>query len=100
MPLDLDALETSFDLVAPNGDALIGSFYVGLLATASGPLFAGTDLRRQEGMLLGAASQRPDGFRYAGHRPERWLVATSVATSRSSVTSISSTRLDDQAGPG
>jgi hemoglobin-like flavoprotein len=56
MPLDLDALETSFDLVAPRGDELVDRFYDRLFATAPAvkPLFAGTDLRRQKGMLLAA----------------------------------------------
>src|SRR5215211_2152111 len=55
MPLDLDALETSFDLFAPNGDELMETFYARLFtaAPAVGPLFAGTDLRRQKTMLLG-----------------------------------------------
>ena len=54
--MDLDALETSFDLVAPRGDELMDIFYTRLFATAPAvkPLFAGTDLRRQKGMLLGA----------------------------------------------
>jgi methyl-accepting chemotaxis protein len=56
MPLDLEALETSFDLVAPQGDALMDTFYARLFAAAPAvkPLFAGTDLRRQKTMLLGA----------------------------------------------
>jgi hemoglobin-like flavoprotein len=56
MPLDLEALETSFDLVAPRGDELMDTFYARLFATAPAvrPLFAGTDLRRQKAMLLGA----------------------------------------------
>ena len=56
MSLDLDALEESFDLVAAQGDALMDSFYARLFDTAPTvkPLFAGTDLRRQKGMLLGA----------------------------------------------
>ena len=56
MPLDLEALETSFDLVAPRGDELMDSFYRRLFAAAPGvrPRFAGTDLRRQKTMLLGA----------------------------------------------
>ncbi len=55
MHLDLDALETSFDLVAPHGDELMDIFYRRLFAAAPGarPLFAGTDLRRQKAMLLG-----------------------------------------------
>ena len=54
--MDLDALETSFDLVAPRGDELMDVFYARLFATAPAvqPLFAGTDLKRQKGMLLGA----------------------------------------------
>jgi hemoglobin-like flavoprotein len=56
MHLDLPALETSFDLVAPRGDELMDVFYARLFAAAPAvrPLFAGTDLRRQKGMLLGA----------------------------------------------
>ena len=56
MSLDLPALETSFDLVAPRGDELMDVFYARLFAAAPAvrPLFAGTDLRRQKGMLLGA----------------------------------------------
>jgi len=54
--MDLDALETSFDLVAPRGDELMEIFYVRLFAAAPAvrPLFAGTDLRRQQAMLLSA----------------------------------------------
>jgi methyl-accepting chemotaxis protein len=56
MPLDIDALESSFDLVAPRGDELMDIFYARLFATAPSvePLFARTDLRRQKTMLLGA----------------------------------------------
>ena len=56
MQLDLHALETSFDLVASDGDALMDGFYARLFATAPEvkPLFARTDLRRQKTMLLGA----------------------------------------------
>jgi hemoglobin-like flavoprotein len=54
--MDLDALETSFDLVAPRGDELMDAFYTRLFATAPAvrPLFGATDLERQKGMLLGA----------------------------------------------
>ena len=54
MDLDPDALETSFDLVAPRGDALVDVFYTRLFATAPAvePLFAHTDLTRQRSMLL------------------------------------------------
>jgi methyl-accepting chemotaxis protein len=55
MALDLDALETSFDLVAPRGDELVDAFYSRLFAAAPvvEPLFAGIDMRRQKSMLLG-----------------------------------------------
>ena len=48
--------KTSFDLVAPQGDALMDTFYARLFGAAPAvkPLFAGTDLRRQKTMLLGA----------------------------------------------
>ena len=54
MALDLDALETSFDLVAPRGDELVDTFYTRLFATAPAvePLFARTDLAHQKTMLL------------------------------------------------
>jgi hemoglobin-like flavoprotein len=56
MPLDVPALEKSFDLVAPRGDELVDIFYARLFATAPAvePLFADTDLPRQKVMLLGA----------------------------------------------
>lgn len=55
MNLDLDALEESFDLVAPRGDELMDVFYARLFAVAPAvrPLFAGTDLKKQKTMLLG-----------------------------------------------
>jgi hemoglobin-like flavoprotein len=54
MHLDLDTLETTFDLVAPRGDELMDVFYARLFAAAPAvrPLFAGTDLARQKAMLL------------------------------------------------
>jgi hemoglobin-like flavoprotein len=54
MSLDLKALETSFDLVAPRGDELMDEFYGRLFATAPAvkPLFANTDLKRQKAILL------------------------------------------------
>jgi methyl-accepting chemotaxis protein len=56
MDLNISALETSFDHVAARGDDLMDVFYGRLFAVAPGveALFAGTDLRRQKGMLLGA----------------------------------------------
>ena len=55
MTLNLKALETSFDLVAPRGDELMDVFYARLFAAAPAvkPLFAGTDLKKQKTMLLG-----------------------------------------------
>jgi hemoglobin-like flavoprotein len=54
--MDLDALETSFDLVAPRGDELMEIFYANLFAAAPEvrPLFAHTDMARQRQMLLAA----------------------------------------------
>lgn len=51
--MNLNALETSFDLVAPRGDELMDEFYSRLFAAAPAvkPLFPG-DLRRQKTMLL------------------------------------------------
>ena len=55
MTLDLNALETSFDLIAPRGEELMDEFYTRLFEAAPAvvPLFAGTDLKRQKAMLLG-----------------------------------------------
>lgn len=54
--LDVQALETSFDLIAPRGDDLMDAFYARLFVAAPAvkPLFAGVDLRRQKAMLLAA----------------------------------------------
>ena len=53
--MDLDALETSFDLVAPRGDELMDVFYARLFEAAPSvkPLFAGSDFKVQKTMLLG-----------------------------------------------
>jgi hemoglobin-like flavoprotein len=55
MSLDLEALETSFDLVAPRGDDLMEEFYGRLFAAAPAvrPLFP-ADMAKQKTMLLGA----------------------------------------------
>jgi methyl-accepting chemotaxis protein len=55
MHLDIDALEASFDLLAPRGEELVETFYARLFAAAPAvrPLF-GSDLRRQRAMLLQA----------------------------------------------
>jgi len=54
--MDLDALETSFDLVAPKGDELVEIFYARLFETAPSvkPLFASSDMNHQRTMLLSA----------------------------------------------
>ena len=97
MQLDLAALETSFDLVAPRGDELMDRFYAGLFAAAPAvrPLFAGTDMRRQKAMLLSALvllrkslrdlnaivpTLRALGARHVayGARPEHYPVVGSV----------------------
>jgi hemoglobin-like flavoprotein len=54
MTLDLNTLETSFDLIAPRGEELVDAFYTRLFETAPAvqPLFANTDLRKQKAMLL------------------------------------------------
>jgi hemoglobin-like flavoprotein len=56
MDLNISALESSFDHIAARGDELMDVFYARLFAVAPGvqPLFAGTDLKRQKGMLLAA----------------------------------------------
>ena len=53
--MNLPALETSFDLIAPRGDELMDIFYDRLFATAPAvqPLFERTDLTKQKAMLLG-----------------------------------------------
>jgi methyl-accepting chemotaxis protein len=55
MSLELQALERSFDLVAPRGDELMDEFYARLFAAAPAvrPLFP-DDMQRQKTMLLGA----------------------------------------------
>lgn len=52
--MDLQALETSFDLVAPHGDELVDTFYARLFAAEPDvrPLFAGTDMTEQKTKLL------------------------------------------------
>src|SRR5919109_5370879 len=53
--MNLHALETSFDLVAPRGDELMDEFYTRLFAAAPAvrPLFP-SDMKRQKVMLRGA----------------------------------------------
>jgi hemoglobin-like flavoprotein len=58
MNLNLEALETSFDLVAPRGDELMDVFYARLFAAAPvvKPLFAKVDMKKQKSMLLAVLS--------------------------------------------
>jgi hemoglobin-like flavoprotein len=55
MSLDLEALETSFDLIAPRGEELMDVFYARLFAAAPGvrTLFP-RDMETQKTMLLSA----------------------------------------------
>ena len=55
MSIDIDILETSFDLIAPRGDELMDEFYTRLFAAAPAvrPLFP-DDMRKQKAMLLSA----------------------------------------------
>jgi methyl-accepting chemotaxis protein len=54
MPLDVEILEESFDLVAPQGDELMRKFYDRLFEIAPGvkPLFENVDMDRQRQALL------------------------------------------------
>jgi hemoglobin-like flavoprotein len=54
MALDVETLEESFDLVAPQGDELMVRFYDRLFEVAPGvkPLFAHVDMDRQRQALL------------------------------------------------
>jgi hemoglobin-like flavoprotein len=63
--LDVETLETSFDLLAPRGDELVDDFYRRLFAAAPAvqPLFAGVDMKRQKAMLLGALVLLRNSFR-------------------------------------
>jgi hemoglobin-like flavoprotein len=65
MQLDLEALETSFGLVAPQGDRLMDVFYARLFAAAPSvkPLFAASDFDRQKTMLLGVLALLPRSLR-------------------------------------
>src|SRR3954447_14722913 len=55
MTLNIENLETSFDLIAPRGDELMEEFYGRLFAAAPGVrgLFP-ADIKRQQAMLLSA----------------------------------------------
>ncbi len=94
--MDIDALETSFDLVAPKGDELMEIFYANLFAVAPSvkPLFAGTDMARQRrcccprscccASRCATSTRRADAKRLGarhvayGARPEHYPVVGSV----------------------
>src|SRR5262245_48888156 len=97
MSLDLNTLETSFDLIAPRGEELVDDFYTRLFETAPAvqPLFANTDLKKQKAMLLAtlvllrkslrdleaiAPKLRQLGARHVayGARPEHYPVVADV----------------------
>jgi len=97
MSININALETSFDHLAARGDELVDAFYGRLFAVAPGvqPLFAGTDLKKQKGMLLAALvllrrslrdldsvvpQLRAMGARHVGYgaRPEHYPVVGEV----------------------
>jgi len=96
MSLDLEALETSFDLVAPRGEELMDEFYARLFAAAPAvrTLFP-RDMQKQKTMLLSALvllrkslrdldaivpTLRTLGARHVayGARPEHYPVVGSV----------------------
>ena len=96
MNLDLDTIETTFDLVAPRGDELMDEFYARLFAAAPAvrTLFP-RDLETQKTMLLSALvllrkslrdldaivpTLRTLGVRHVayGARPEHYPVVGSV----------------------
>jgi hemoglobin-like flavoprotein len=55
MSLDIESLETSFDLLAPRSDELVDEFYARLFALAPDvrPMFS-DDMTRQKAMLVSA----------------------------------------------
>jgi hypothetical protein len=61
MILELDALETSFDLLAPRGEQLMDIFYARRFAVvpAVKPLFACTDFQRRRLISWGARAPAP-----------------------------------------
>jgi methyl-accepting chemotaxis protein len=97
MSLDIDALEASFDAVAPRGPELMDRFYARLFEAepAVTQLFMATDMRRQKQKLLAALvilrrslrdldavvpTLRKLGARHAGYgaRPEHYPVVGAV----------------------
>jgi hemoglobin-like flavoprotein len=116
MSLNLDALEASFDLVAPRGDELMDEFYSRLFAAAPAvrSLFP-DDLRRQKAMLLAtlvllrkslrdldaiASKLRELGARHVayGARPEHYpLVGATLIASMATVAGDAWTRQYERA---
>jgi hemoglobin-like flavoprotein len=104
MKLDLTALETSFDAIAPRGDELVDDFYARLFeaAPAVRPLFS-ADMTKQKAMLLSALvlvrkslrdlerilpTLRALGARHVayGAKPEHYaVVATTLVASMAAV---------------
>jgi methyl-accepting chemotaxis protein len=97
MTLEIDTLETSFDLIAPRGEELVDIFYRRIFeaAPAVEPLFARTDMRKQKAMLLATLvllrkslrdleaitpKLRQLGARHVGYgaRPEHYPVVADV----------------------
>jgi hemoglobin-like flavoprotein len=97
MSLDIETLETSFDLIAPRGEELVDVFYTRLFEAAPSvePLFAHTDMQKQKSMLLAilvllrkslrdleeiAPKLRQLGARHVGFgaRPEHFPVVAQV----------------------
>jgi hemoglobin-like flavoprotein len=63
--MDLQSLETSFDLVAPRGDDLVDTFYARLFAAEPDvrPLFDGTDSSGSSGAGTGNTAPTPSTTR-------------------------------------
>lgn len=97
MALELETLETSFDLIASRGEELVDVFYRRLFEVAPSvkPLFAHTDMAKQKAMLLAtlvllrkslrdldaiAPKLRQLGARHVayGARPEHYPVVAEV----------------------
>jgi hemoglobin-like flavoprotein len=65
MTLDIESLETSFDLVAGRGEELVADFYERRFATAPAvrPLFAGTDPVVGQVLIASMAAVAGDAWR-------------------------------------
>lgn len=56
MPSNVELLEQSFELIKPKADEFVGSFYTNLFTDypAAKPLFASSDMAKQQQMLKGS----------------------------------------------